>query len=72
MPDSLEFLLSDEFIEFSKKIAEVHARRKAKQEEIQAIFAVAKAELGQIEAEAKGLVDEWERYKNQTPEESKK
>lgn len=61
----LDLLLSDEFVEFSKKIAEVHARRKAKQDEIQTLFAKAKAELSQIEAEAKGLVDDWEVYKNQ-------
>lgn len=66
---SANFYLTDEFVEFSKNIAEVHGRKKAKQAEIAAIFEQAKKELSIMDEEATGLEAKWNefttKYQNQ-------
>jgi len=72
MSESLDFLLSDEFVEFSKKIVDVQSRHKAKQAEIQELFNKGKADLNALVAEAKSLNEEWEKFKEQKATGSKK
>ncbi len=64
MSENLEFLLSDEFVEFSQKISEVHARKKAKSEEMKKIYEGFKEEIKVLEDEAKGILKDWEAWKN--------
>ena len=45
-----DYILTDEFVEYSKQIAELHAAKKAKTEEIKAIYAKAKEEMAGLDA----------------------
>jgi hypothetical protein len=61
--DNVELLLSDEFVEFSKHIGEIHAKKKAKTEEFRAIHAEFKNVIAQLDNEAKEASAAWEEWK---------
>lgn len=63
MSDSLDVLLTDEFVLFSQNIAEVVKRRRAKQDELKEVYDRIKGELKLIDDEARNLQQEWEAFK---------
>ncbi len=62
--NEIDILLSDEFVEFSGKIKELHERKKTKQNEFKALFDKFKAEVQAMDDEAKGLQTDFETWKN--------
>jgi hypothetical protein len=60
MADNL--FLTDEFAVFSKKISEIHSVKKAKKEEMKAVFAKFEEELKKLDAEASVLQQGWEQF----------
>ena len=59
-----EFLLTDEYVEYTQKIAKLHAHKKTKEEEMKRLYDEFKAEMATIEDDAKKLHDEWEGWKS--------
>jgi hypothetical protein len=54
--------LSDEFVVFSQKIAELHARKKAKKEEVKTLYAKFEEEIKKMDVEAAQLQAAWEKF----------
>jgi hypothetical protein len=61
--EELELLLTDEFIGFSAKIAEIHQKKKVAQEEFKKVFDAYKAGIAQLDADAKEAQQAWEDWK---------
>jgi len=61
--ESLDILLSDEFVEFSSKVKEIYATKKAKQEELRKVYDSYKAEFKELDDEARDLQIEFESWK---------
>lgn len=61
---TVDAFLSQEFIEFSTKIAELRDLRAQKQKEIQDFIQVAKKELAEIDVQANNLIQKFEEFKN--------
>jgi len=59
----LEFLLTDNFQEFSAKIAEIHAERKKKKEVLKQIYEKTQQEIKQLDNQAKLVYEEFENWK---------
>jgi len=57
------FLMTDEFVAFSKKIAELHEAKKAKTGELKDIYASFQKEIAAIDEEAKKVQEDWETWK---------
>jgi len=53
-------LLSDEFVAFSQKIAELHTKKKAKKQELKTIYDQYQADIKVLEDEAQKLAKEFE------------
>jgi hypothetical protein len=62
--DDFEVFLTDEFVEFSKRIAELHAIKKQKTEEFRAIHAQFKADITELDQAAKEVATGWELWKS--------
>lgn len=62
--NEIDMLLSDEFVEFSGKIKELHERKKTKQSEFKALYDKFKAEVQAMDDEAKGLQKDFETWKD--------
>jgi hypothetical protein len=58
-----EFLLTDEFVEFSRTIAEAHERKKVLEAEFKKHFEAYKDEKKQIEEAVVTASEEWEKWK---------
>jgi predicted nucleic acid-binding Zn-ribbon protein len=54
--------LTDEFVAFSQKIAEIYAAKKAKKDEMKAVFAKFEEELKKFDTEAATLQQHWDRF----------
>ena len=52
MSSEVDVFLSDEFVMFSQKMAELHSAKKAKQEEMAKFFEKAKEEIKEINEQA--------------------
>lgn len=63
MSEDINFLLTDEFEEFSKKISAVHAERKSKKEEMKKIYDNFQTVLKELDAKAAAILKEWEDWK---------
>jgi len=59
----LEFLLTDNFQEFSLKIAEIHSEKKKKKEVLKQIYEKTQQELKQLDNQAKTIYEEFELWK---------
>lgn len=64
MPDEIDLLLSDEYVEFSAKIAEIHTRKKKALDEFNKKYEEFKLQQQSFKAEAKQCQTEWEEAKN--------
>jgi hypothetical protein len=60
-----DYLLSEEFITFSQKIATIHAAKKTRTEEFKVIYDKYKADIADFEAETKAVADEFEAWKSE-------
>lgn len=60
---NLEFLLTDNFQEFSTKIAEIHSEKKKKKEALKMIYEKTQQELKQLDNQAKTIYEEFELWK---------
>ncbi len=63
MSDDIGLFLSDEFVHFSKKIAEVHAKKKEMQVKLKEVYAKFQKEGTKLDEEAKLLQSDWETWK---------
>ncbi|MCK9458384.1 MAG: hypothetical protein M0R80_01925 [Proteobacteria bacterium] len=61
--ENVELLLSDEFVKFSAKIAELHAEKKEKTASFKSVHEAWKNEMAELDKEAKEAQDEWEEWK---------
>lgn len=59
-----DFFLTDEFVEFSKKIADLHERKKAAHAEFMPIYDAFKKQIAEFEEELKTLTTGWENWKS--------
>lgn len=66
MEHSIELLLSDEYVDFSKKVADLHVKKKILKDEFKAKFEELQKTLKEvcknIDEEAKVLVKNWETW----------
>ena len=66
MEHSIELLLSDEYVDFSKKVADLHVKKKALKDEFKAKLEELQKALKEvcknIDEEAKLLVKNWENW----------
>lgn len=60
---NLEFLLTDNFQEFSAKIAEIHNEKKKKKETLKQVYEKTQQELKQLDNQAKSIYEEFEQWK---------
>lgn len=59
-----ELLLTDEFVEFSKAVAEVHEAKKAVEEEFKQLFEAYKSKKKELEAKVAAASSKWEEWKS--------
>lgn len=59
----IDVFLSDQYVEFSKKIAEIHTKKKTMKEEFKAKFEEFNKQLKVLDDEARKAVAEWEAWK---------
>jgi predicted nucleic acid-binding Zn-ribbon protein len=57
------WLLTDEFVAFSAKIAAIHEKKKAKKAELKQFYDKIKAEEKELDEEAKNAEDEFQSWK---------
>lgn len=62
--NEVELLLSDEFVEFSTKVKEIHEAKKAKQLEFKAVYDKYKADVQVMDDAAKSLQEIFETWKS--------
>lgn len=65
----MNWLLSDEFIEFSKKISDIHSKKKALKAELKEFYDKVSSQIKTLDKEAVILNDEFEAWKNNHAEE---
>jgi hypothetical protein len=59
----LEFILTDNFQEFSEKIAEIHNEMKKRKEALKQAYEKTQQELKQLDNQAKNIYEEFEQWK---------
>lgn len=59
----IEFLLTDNFQEFSEKIAEIHIEKKKRKEALKQVYEKTQQELKQLDNQAKNIYEEFEQWK---------
>ena len=64
MMNEAEFLLSDEFVAFSKAIAVVHEEKKVIEEEFKNYFESYKAKKKELEVKVASASSKWEEWKS--------
>lgn len=58
-----EFLLTDEFVVFSQKVAEIHAIKKSKHELFKKAYDDFRNEISELDEKAELLLADWEEWK---------
>jgi hypothetical protein len=61
--NDVEFLLTDEYVEYAQDIAGIHKSRKAKEEDMKRTYDAYKEDMEILETEAKTRHLEWEAWK---------
>jgi ABC-type Zn uptake system ZnuABC Zn-binding protein ZnuA len=64
MSDNIDYLLSENFIEFSKNIADIYSEKKKKKEYLKQIYEKTQAEIKELDNKAKKLNSDFESWKN--------
>jgi len=65
MDHVVDYILSDEFAEYSSQIVKIHAEKKAKTEELKVIYTKIKEEIATLDAKAVELNTAFEDWKSQ-------
>lgn len=60
----MNWLLSDEFVEFSKKISDIHAKKKELKAELKEFYDKVSSQIKTLDKEANILNEEFESWKN--------
>lgn len=68
MADELNWLLTDEFVSFSAKIAAIHEKKKAKKQELKEFYEKIQTELKTFDSQAKDAEDEFQKWKKSLEE----
>lgn len=68
----MDWLLSDEFVTFSQRIAEIHNEKKQLKQQLKDFYEKSQAKLKDLEAQAQALSEEFEKWKKSSGEESSK
>jgi len=68
----MNWLLSDEFVAFSQKVAEIHAKKKALKSELKEYYDRISSQIKSLDKEASVLSDEFEQWKASHEEEATK
>ena len=63
--EEIELLLTDEFVEFSKRIGEILAQKKSKTDEFRQIHAEFKRAIADLDDSARQANVSWEEFKSQ-------
>lgn len=63
MAEEINWLLTDEFVAFSTKIAEIHEKKKLKKTELKQLYEKINSEIKALEKEAKDAEDEFQKWK---------
>ena len=61
--DKTDFLLTDEFMEFSQKIAVLHAEKKKKKQELKEFYEKIQGEMKELDNQARKLSDEFDKWR---------
>ncbi len=61
--EKFNWLLTDEFVEFSKKIAKIHDEKKAKKQELKEFYEKIQIDFGILEAQAIEAEEAFEAWK---------
>ena len=64
MAEDSSWLLSDEFVDFSDKIKEVHDKKKIKMAELKSFYEKIQAEIKVLEDQAKKIDEDFQNWKN--------
>lgn len=64
MSDNIDCLLSENFIEFSKNIADIYSEKKKKKEYLKQIYEKTQFEIKELDNKAKKLNSDFESWKN--------
>lgn len=64
MSTETELLLTDEYVQFSQKIAAIHEERKSKAAEFKKLYDQYQAEQDELEKKAESLCQAWEDWKS--------
>lgn len=59
----VDFLLSDEFVQFSKDIAAIHEQKKQKKDEMKKLYEQFQVDIAALEEAAVELATKWEAWK---------
>lgn len=68
--EKMDYLLSEEFVEFSQKISKIFEKKKAKKLELKNFYDQIQLDLKNLEEEAKKLEQEFEAFKQKQSEEN--
>ena len=68
MAEELNWLLTDEFVAFSTKIAAIHEKKKAKKQELKEFYEKIQADLKAFDSDAKDAEDEFQKWKKSQEE----
>lgn len=60
----MDWLLTDEFVEFSQKIAKIHAEKKELKQQIQEVYKELQTKLKILDDQAIALQEEFEKWKS--------
>ena len=67
----MEWLLSDEFVTFSQRVAEIHAEKKNLKQQLKELYEKSQARIKDLDAQAQALSEEFERWKASSSEPQK-
>lgn len=68
----MDWLLSEEFVSFSQKIAEIYAEKKKVKLELKEFYDKSQVKLKELESKASSLQDDFESWKKSQPDDQAK
>ena len=68
----MDWLLSEEFVSFSQKIAEIYAEKKKVKQEVKEFYDKSQGKLKELESKASSLQDDFESWKKSQPDDQAK
>lgn len=67
----MDWLLSDEFVTFSQRVAEIHAEKKSIKQQLKDFYEKSQARIKDLDAQAQALSEEFEKWKASSGEPQK-